>query len=74
MSAIENIKISSDDVIKLKFNDLKFVFNLTIKNIDTNIDTNNGKETDKKLFFEFGCEDPEIGLSLIKIIMLMKEI
>ena len=61
---VDKITISDDDIVKMKFNDVKFLFKMQIKE----------QEEENFTILEFGCEDPQIGISLIKIFMLMKKI
>jgi hypothetical protein len=76
---ITNISISNDEMYKIKFNDIKFVFNLTVNNINhAKLETENKilmnlEQIKEDLILEFGCEDPEIGISLIKIIMILNK-
>lgn len=79
---IENISISNDDMIKMKFNDVKFAFHLIIKNLVLNIDLRRRDKdvnviksnNEDVIYLEFGWEDPEIGIALIKVLMLLKRI
>ncbi len=55
---IKNVKISNDDMVRFKFEDVNFVIDI----VDAN---------DK--FLQFGWEDSEEGLSVIRIILLLKQ-
>jgi hypothetical protein len=69
LSDIEKITVSDDDRVKIKFNDVKFVFKIHIKKENFKLEDNYRNQ-----FLEFGCEDPEAGVTAIKIILLIKKI
>ena len=48
---------------------MKFVFKIHIKKEDFKLEDNYRNQ-----FLEFGCEDPEAGVTAIKIILLIKKI
>lgn len=67
LSNVETINISNDDMLKIKFQDVKFAFQLFL-NVNSDEVNNDNK------VLEFGCEDPDIGISCIKVLMLIKQI
>ena len=68
ISNIDKIIISTDNMLKFKFNDIKFAFQLFLKKV-INSSTNSYWNDD---VCEFGCEDPQLGVSFIKVIMLIQ--
>ena len=77
--------MSTDDRINKKFNNIGFVFLMTVKTSrlksfnELNREftqyhrsdlTENEKE---KIILEFACEDRQVGISLIKIILMLKK-
>jgi hypothetical protein len=69
LAEIDKITVSDDDRVKLKFHDVKFVFKIHPKK-----ESSKNEENSQNQFLEFGCEDPEAGVTAIKIILLIKKI
>jgi hypothetical protein len=58
---IDRITVGSNDVTQLMFEDIKFSFKIYFKELDGVI-----------TFLEFGCEDVELGVAFIKVLLLLK--